>query len=167
MTHDTPNSSQVTTVFICRGTGCESSKSALLHELLVNEIRNRGMEKNVHVKKTGCHGFCQQGPLMIIEPDDIFYVKVQEKDIPEIVESHLIQGIPVERLFYIEPNSEEKVPEYLDIPFYSNQERIILRNCGHIDPEEIEDYLVRGGYQGLRKAIFEMTPEEVIEQVLE
>jgi NADH:ubiquinone oxidoreductase subunit F (NADH-binding)/(2Fe-2S) ferredoxin len=125
------------------------------------------MEKNVHVKKTGCHGFCQQGPLMIIEPDDIFYVKVQEKDIPEIVESHLIQGIPVERLFYIEPNSEEKVPEYLDIPFYSNQERIILRNCGHIDPEEIEDYLVRGGYQGLRKAIFEMTPEEVIEQVLE
>ncbi|MFX1367473.1 MAG: NADH-quinone oxidoreductase subunit NuoF [Promethearchaeota archaeon] len=156
---------QKRTVFICRGTGCQSSRSAVLHELLIEETKKAGLEGKVQIKKTGCHGFCQQGPIVAIQPEGTFYAKVKENDIPEIVESHLLKGEPVERLYYVEPNTKEKIPKYDDIPFYSHQHRIILRNCGEIDPENIDDYIERGGYEGIRRAIREMTPEEVIEEV--
>ncbi len=160
-------SDDLKTVFICRGTGCESSKSAELHEMLEKEVDKHGFESSVQVKKTGCHGFCQQGPIVSIEPEGTFYAMVQESDVSEIVESHVIGGAPVERLFYVEPNSGERIPKYDDIPFYANQHRIVLRNCGEIDPESIDDYIGRGGYEGLRRAITEMTPEQVVEEVIE
>ncbi|MFX1415517.1 MAG: NADH-quinone oxidoreductase subunit NuoF [Promethearchaeota archaeon] len=157
----------LSTVFICRGTGCESSRSAKLHELLVEEVKRLGLSDKVLVKKTGCHGFCQQGPIVSIEPEGTFYAMVKEEDIPEIVESHLLKGETVERLFYVEPNTEERIPKYDDIPFYSHQLRIVLRNCGEIDPEDIDDYIARGGYEGFKKAITEMTPEQVVQEILD
>ncbi|MFX1481556.1 MAG: NADH-quinone oxidoreductase subunit NuoF [Promethearchaeota archaeon] len=153
------------TVFICRGTGCESSKSETLHKMLLEEVKKQKLDKKVEIKKTGCHGFCQQGPIVAIEPEGTFYAMVKESDIPKIIESHIGRGEPVEDLYYVEPNSGEKIPKYHDIPFYSHQNRIILRNCGEIDPENIDDYLGRGGYDGLKRALTEMTPEEVIEEV--
>jgi NADH:ubiquinone oxidoreductase subunit F (NADH-binding)/(2Fe-2S) ferredoxin/NAD-dependent dihydropyrimidine dehydrogenase PreA subunit len=154
------------TVFICRGTGCESSKSAVIHEKLVEEVKKQGAEKKVQIKKTGCHGFCQQGPIIAIQPEGTFYALVKESDVPDIVESHLLNDQPLERLFYIEPNTEEKIQKYDDIPFYSHQHRIILSNCGEIDPENIDDYIKRGGYEGITRALKEMTPEEVVEEVI-
>ncbi|MHA2379241.1 MAG: SLBB domain-containing protein, partial [Candidatus Thorarchaeota archaeon] len=159
------SSDDPSTVFICRGTGCESSRSAKLHEMLVEEVKKHGLQDKVQVKKTGCHGFCQQGPIVSIEPEGTFYAMVKEEDIPEIVESHLLKGETVERLFYVEPNTEERIPKYDDIPFYSHQHRIVLRNCGEVDPENIDDYIGRGGYEGFRKAITEMTPEQVIQEI--
>ena len=155
------------TVFICRGTGCESSKSDVLHGMLEEEIKKQGFGKKVEIKKTGCHGFCQQGPIIAIDPEGTFYAMVKESDIPKIVESHIGKGEPVEDLYYIEPNTGERIPKYDDIPFYSHQHRIILKNCGEIDPENIDDYIAREGYEGLKRAITEMTPEEVIQEVLD
>ncbi|MHA2064231.1 MAG: NAD(P)H-dependent oxidoreductase subunit E [Candidatus Thorarchaeota archaeon] len=154
------------TVFICRGTGCESSKSDVIHERLVEEVNKQGAGKKVQIKKTGCHGFCQQGPIIAIQPEGTFYAMVKESDVSEIVESHLINDQPIERLYYIEPNTEERIPKYDDIPFYSHQHRIILHNCGEIDPENIDDYIGRGGYDGIKRALKEMTPEEVVEEVI-
>ncbi len=154
-------------VFICRGTGCESSKSDVLHVMLEEEIKKQGLGKKVEIKKTGCHGFCQQGPIIAIEPEGTFYAMVKDSDIPKIVESHIGKGEPVEDLYYVEPNTGEKIPKYDDIPFYSHQHRIILKNCGEIDPENIDDYIDRGGYDGLKRAITEMTPEEVIQEVID
>ncbi|MHA2140687.1 MAG: NADH-quinone oxidoreductase subunit NuoF [Candidatus Thorarchaeota archaeon] len=155
------------TVFICRGTGCESSKSDVIHEKLLEEVKKQGAGKKVQIKKTGCHGFCQQGPIIAIQPEGTFYAMVKETEVPEIVESHLINDQPLEKLYYIEPNTEEKIPKYDDIPFYSNQHRIILNNCGEIDPENIDDYIIRGGYDGIKRALKEMSPEEVVEEVID
>jgi NADH-quinone oxidoreductase subunit F len=149
---------------VCRGTGCESSKAGLLYELLQKEVESRGLE-HVHVKQIGCHGFCQQGPVITVEPDGYFYCQVKESDITEIVESHLEQGNPVERLFFESPKTGEKIPKYQDIPFYSGQTKVVLKNCGEIDPEDIDDYIKIGGYEALRKAVLDMTPDQVIEEV--
>jgi NADH-quinone oxidoreductase subunit F len=114
---------------------------------------------------TGCHGFCQQGPNVVVEPDGIFYTHVEAEDAADIVASHLRDGKPVARLFYHDPVTAQAIPRYSDIKFYQGQERIILRNCGHINPERISDYIARGGYQSLKKTIFTMKPEEVIEEI--
>ena len=119
----------------------------------------------VKVDFTGCHGFCQQGPICVVEPEGIFYTHVNIDDVPEIAQSHLSDGKPVDRLFYKDPVSGKAVPYYKDINFYVKQQRIILRNCGHINPERIEDYIAVGGYQAERKVILEMTPEQVIDEV--
>ncbi|GAH95959.1 unnamed protein product, partial [marine sediment metagenome] len=112
-----------------------------------------------------CHGFCQQGPIVVVEPEGIFYAKVTVDDVPEIVQSHLRDGKPVARLFYHDPISDEAIPCYKDITFYSQQQRIVLRNCGHINPERIDDYVKTGGYESLRKVLSEMSPEQVIDEV--
>lgn len=147
-------------ILICRGTGCESSKSpeiqAAFQEALTGE--------DVEVKFTGCHGMCQQGPLVVIEPEDIFYAKVETKDVPKIVEDHIHQGKIIERLVYQDPASKERVPVYHDIPFYSLQQRLVLGNCGKINPEEIEDSLAVGRYQALEKAL-SMSPGEIVGEV--
>jgi len=122
---------------------------------------------NVKVDFTGCHGFCEQGPNVVIEPEGIFYTHVQVDDVPEIVSSHLRDGIAVERLFYRDPLSGKPIPHYSEINFYAKQQRVILNNCGHINPESIEDYINSGGFRALRKALLEMTPEQVIEEVKE
>ncbi|MBI4833168.1 MAG: SLBB domain-containing protein, partial [Candidatus Lindowbacteria bacterium] len=153
------------TVLVCRGTGCMSAGSPEIGETIEEEIR-KGKLHDVSVKVTGCHGFCQRGPIVIVEPDGIFYSEVKISDAADIVESHLKNGVPVDRLFYRDPVTEDPIPRYHDIPFYKQQQRaIILRNCGHICPEDINDYVAAGGYQGLKKALLEMTPEQVIEEV--
>jgi NADH-quinone oxidoreductase subunit F/NADP-reducing hydrogenase subunit HndC len=146
------------TIFVCHGTGCTSGKSVEIRRALEKEVGELGLDK-VMVDFTGCHGFCEQGPIIVVEPEGIFYTRVSVEDVPEIAQSHLRDGQPVERLFYRDPVSRQAVPYYQDINFYKKQHRLILRNCGHINPERIEDYIAMGGYQSLRKVLFEMTPE--------
>ncbi len=157
-------SDDVIEVLVCRGTGCESSKSDVLQERLVEEVQRHGLDGRVVVKRVGCHGLCQQGPVIAIEPEGLFYCQVKESDIPEIVESHFVKGQPVERLFYEAPDGK-RIPHYRDIPFYSEQQRVILAKSGHIDPGEIDDYVAAGGYKGLERALKEMTPDEVVAEV--
>jgi NADH:ubiquinone oxidoreductase subunit F (NADH-binding)/(2Fe-2S) ferredoxin/Pyruvate/2-oxoacid:ferredoxin oxidoreductase delta subunit len=152
-------------ILVCQSTGCESSKSDKITQALESQIKQLGLSKNVEVKFTGCHGFCQQGPIVIVEPEGVFYTQVKEEDVPEILKSHIIEGKYVERLFYHNPVTGEAIPLYKDVPFYSRQQRLILRNCGHINPEKIDDYLATGGYAALKKAIFEMKPTQIIEEI--
>jgi NADH:ubiquinone oxidoreductase subunit F (NADH-binding)/(2Fe-2S) ferredoxin/NAD-dependent dihydropyrimidine dehydrogenase PreA subunit len=149
------------TVFICQGTGCVSGKSLEITDALSKAVAEQGL-KNVKIDFTGCHGFCEQGPVAIVEPEGIFYTHVTVQDVQEIVASHLRDGKPVERLYYKDPLTGEAIPYHKDIKFYSMQQRIILRNCGRLNPERIEDYVATGGYQALKKVLQGMTPEEVI-----
>ncbi len=155
---------QPLTVLVCQGTGCISSRSDAVYEAFQHEITRLGIS-NIKVDFTGCHGFCEQGPNVVVEPEGIFYTHVQVDDVPEIVSSHLQSGVPVERLFYQDPLSGKRVPRYSEINFYARQYRAILHNCGYINPESIEDYITSGGFRALRKALLEMTPEQVIEEV--
>lgn len=152
------------TVLVCRGTGCVSGGGDLVYQALKSEVERVGV-KHASIDFTGCHGFCQQGPNVVVEPDGIFYTHVSVDDAREIVESHLAGGRPVERLFYRDPATGQPVPRYEDINFYAKQQRVILRNCGHINPERIEDYVERGGYRALRKVLATMTPEQVIAEI--
>jgi NADH-quinone oxidoreductase subunit F/NADP-reducing hydrogenase subunit HndC len=149
------------TVLICRGTGCESTKSPAIQAALDAELK----DSDIEIKFTGCHGMCQQGPIVIVEPEGTFYANVKTKDAPKIVESLIDTNQPVERLYYKDPATKEKLPTYHDIPFYAKQKRLVLRNCGHINPEEISDYVNAGGYQGLKKALFELPPDEIVDIV--
>ncbi len=151
------------TVFVCQGTGCLSSESGPVYEALRAEVARLGL-RDVEVDFTGCHGFCEQGPNVVVEPEGIFYTHVQSEDAAEIVHSHLRDGKPVERLFYRDPVTNKAIPYYSEINFYKKQQRIILRNCGRINPEKIDHYIAQGGYRALRKA-FLMTHEEVIEEI--
>jgi len=120
---------------------------------------------DVEVDFTGCHGFCQQGPIVVVEPEGIFYTRVKVEDATDIVQSHLRDGKPVERLFYRDPVTGEAIATYREINFYKKQTRLILRNCGHINPEKIEDYVATGGYDALKKVLLQMTPAEVISEI--
>jgi NADH-quinone oxidoreductase subunit F len=151
------------TIFVCQGTGCTSGKSEEITAALRKAVTEAGLT-DVKVDFTGCQEFCEMGPVALVEPDGIFYVHVSVDDVPEIVNSHLRDGKPVERLYYTDPVTNRPVPKYDDITFNKLQNRVILRNCGHINPERIQDYIDQGGYQGLRKAL-KMTPEEVIAEV--
>lgn len=153
------------TILICQGTGCASSNSAEIQKALEDDIAEAGLDNKLDVKLTGCHGFCQQGPLVIIEPEGTFYRNVKIKDSKEIVESHLQNNKPVERLFYKDPKTGAPVQRHQDIEFYKKQQQRVLRNCGHVNPEEIKDYTELGGYEALKKVLFEMTPEQVIEEL--
>jgi len=157
------SNNELTTIYVCQGTGCVSAKSQEITEALAKAVAEAGL-KDVKVDFTGCQEFCEQGPVAIVQPDGIFYTHLTVDDIPEIVTSHLRDGKPVERLYYTDPVTNEKVPLYKDITFNKKQTRIILRNCGRVNPENIEDYLAEGSYEGLRKAL-SMTPEEVIAEV--
>ncbi len=152
------------TVLICQGTGCVSLKAVKIREAFERGIFEQGI-KDVKVDFTGCHGFCAQGPVVVIEPEGILYTHVTLEYVPEIIESHLKQGEPVSALFYRDPVSGAAVPCYRDIEIYKKQKRVIMRNCGQINPEKIEDYESAGGYQALRKVLAEMTPLQVIDEV--
>jgi NADH:ubiquinone oxidoreductase subunit F (NADH-binding)/(2Fe-2S) ferredoxin/NAD-dependent dihydropyrimidine dehydrogenase PreA subunit len=152
------------TIYVCQGTGCVSGQSFEITDALTKAVRELGLP-GVKVDYTGCHGFCEQGPIAIVQPEGTFYTHVTPEDAREIVESHLRDGKPVERLYYKDPVTGEAVANYQDIKFYSMQQRIILRNCGRLNPERIEDYIAVGGYEALKKALTEMTPETVIEEV--
>jgi len=151
------------TVLICRGTGCESAKSPVIQAALETELQG----SDVEVKFTGCHGMCQQGPIVIIEPEGTFYAQVRPDDVPKIAESLIGEGGPVEKLFYKDPVTNEGIPTYHDIPFYSKQKRLVLQNCGHINPEDIEDYFAIGGYKALKKALFDLKPDDIIKAVID
>lgn len=152
-------------VLICAGTGCVSSGSKKVEAAFQEELAKKGLDKEVKIIETGCHGFCEMGPLVIIYPEGTFYVRVQETDVPELVETHLYKGRIVERLLYKAPISHEAIPSYNDIDFYKKQMRIVLGNCGHINPEDINEYIAEGGYEALGKALTEMKPDEVVEEV--
>ncbi len=152
-------------VLVCGGTGCTATESGEIITGLNKEIARRGMEKEVRVVPTGCRGFCAMGPIMVIYPEGIFYCQVQPRDVQTIVEETLVKGRVVGRLTFKAPETYKELPRYQDIPFYSKQVRITLRNCGIIDPEKVEEYIVRGGYEGLSRALFDMTKEEVIQEV--
>lgn len=153
-----------TFVLVCGGTGCESSKSDELYKSLQKEIFDNNLKNDVQIVKTGCFGFCEQGPIIKILPSGTFYVKVKPEDIKEIVNEHLIKGRPVARLEYSPSNDEGRV-QIEDIEFYQKQFRIVLRNCGVIDPENINEYIARDGYKALEKVIFEMSPEDIINEL--
>ena len=151
-------------VLVCRGTGCESQRAKELYSALDDEVKKSGLDDKVEVKFTGCHGFCQQGPTVIIEPEGTFYCHVQPEDAADIVGMDLKNGNMVERLLFVDPKTKKQVPKYIDIAYFSPQKRVVLRNCGFINPEDIEDYILIGGYEGIKKAL-KMTQEEVIAEV--
>ncbi|OGD19171.1 MAG: NADH dehydrogenase [Candidatus Aminicenantes bacterium RBG_16_63_16] len=154
-----------TRVLVCEGTGCVSSKSPEIRIALEQAVSQLGLGEKVEVGFTGCHGFCQKGPIVVVEPEGIFYCRVKPEDAKDIAGSHFAGGKPIERLFYRHPVTKEVVPYYRDIMFYKKQQRVILRNCGKINPEKISDYEALGGYQALRKVISSMTPEQVVDEV--
>lgn len=152
-------------VMICAGTGCFSSGSNRLFKKLKEELAANGLTDRVNIKITGCHGFCEQGPLMIIEPMKTFYTRVEEEDIAEIVARSLINGEVVERLLYRDPISGGVAGNYEEVPFYARQKRLVLHNCGHINPDDISEYIANEGYAGLDRALLEMDPDQVVEEV--
>ncbi len=154
-------------ILVCGGTGCTSSGSVKIIEALQEEIQKNGLESEVSVVQTGCHGLCALGPIMIVYPDACFYSMVKEEDIPEIVSEHLLKGRPVQRLLYTETVTEEGIKSLNETDFYKKQHRIALRNCGVINPENIEEYIGNGGYSALGKVLTENTPDDVIQTLLD
>ncbi|MBS6022953.1 MAG: NADH-quinone oxidoreductase subunit NuoF [Paeniclostridium sordellii] len=152
-------------LLVCGDTGCRAANSMPIIDSLKQEIKNAGLEDLVSVSLTGCFGFCAQGPIVKVHPDNVFYVKVQADDARDIVQDHLIEGKLVDRLLFIEQSEEKKVKSSDDMSFYKQQMRIALHNCGYINPEKIEDYLANDGYLMLGKCLTELKPEEVIEEV--
>jgi NADH:ubiquinone oxidoreductase subunit F (NADH-binding)/(2Fe-2S) ferredoxin len=152
-------------ILVCKGTGCVSGGSDQIFSLLEDALDVNGSHEKIELRHTGCHGFCQQGPLIVIEPEGIFYTKATAEDISHIVKSVQPRGKPVKRLFYKDLDNGKPISHYHDIPFYSKQERTILRYCGVIDPEDIEEYLSVGGYEALKKVLRDKEPQKVIEQV--
>ena len=151
-------------ILVCGGTGCESSRSDQIYHALIDEAAAQGVAEQVQVIKTGCFGFCEQGPIVKILPEDSFYVQVKPEDAKELIAEHVIKGREVTRLLY------NKVPhkayeEVEDIQFYQKQQRIVLRNCGSIDPENIDEYIAAGGYKALEKVLFDLTPDDVINEL--
>jgi len=153
-------------VLVCFGTGCQANGSRLVAEAFAKVIEEQGLRVGVNLgmKTTGCHGYCENGPLVALKPQDILYLKVTPEDVPEIVEETVKGGRVVERLVYRDKVTDEVIARYSEIPFYQHQQRIALRNIGNIDPASIDDYILAGGYAGLAKALG-MEPEEIISEV--
>jgi NADH:ubiquinone oxidoreductase subunit F (NADH-binding)/(2Fe-2S) ferredoxin/Pyruvate/2-oxoacid:ferredoxin oxidoreductase delta subunit len=153
-------------VTICTGTACQTYGSLKIYQKFADELREQGLEGSVvEAKATGCHGFCEQGPVVVIFPQEICYVKVRLEDVPEIVSKTLAQGEVIERLLYEDPVTGERIAKDSDIPFYKNQMRIVFGNNRHINPRDIDDYIALGGYSALSKALSQMTPEQVLEEI--
>jgi len=154
-----------THLLVCAGTGCVSCGSFKIKEALENEVRKRKLEDEVMVIATGCNGFCERGPILMVHPDGIFYQQLKVEDIPHLVEEHILKGRPVKKLMYVPPAEKQPVPKMKDIEFFKHQRLIVLRNRGRIDPEKVEEYIAFDGYEALGKALSEMTPEAIIEEI--
>ena len=152
-------------IMVCGGTVCLALASDEVAAALEEALKEQGLQARVELKTTGCPGFCEQGPLVVVHPERIFYTQVKPKDAGEIVSKTIVNGEIVERLLYEDPLTGEKIVHDTDVPFYKEQKRILLKDSGLIDPRKIEDYLAAGGYKALVKALFTMAPEEVIEEV--
>ncbi|MGD8844063.1 MAG: NADH-quinone oxidoreductase subunit NuoF [Desulfobacteraceae bacterium] len=154
-----------TYLLICGGTGCHATGSIKVMDVLQKELDDKGLQEKVEIVETGCNGFCAMGPIMVVHPGDIFYQKIKLDDIAKIVDEHLINGTPVKKNLYKDPATKKLIPSLNDIPFFSHQQAVSLRNKGLINPESIEDYICRDGYLGAAKALLEMTPEQIIEEM--
>ena len=152
-------------VVVCCGTGCLASRSDVIKETFEREVRLQKADEGVIVKKSGCRGFCECGPLAVVGPDKVFYNRVTADDVSEIVSETLIKGDTVERMLWKDPATKKKRLHEQDIPFYNKQQRVVLNNCGHIDPTDIEDYIKVDGYSALAKIVAEMSTEDVIETI--
>ena len=152
-------------VLICGGTACFSGGGDKIVSEFKEQLKAQGLDSTVQVVATGCLGFCEQGPIVKILPQGTFYVQVKPEDVKEIINEHLVKGRVVQRLCY-DPNQATNLVAEANIPFYQKQYRIVLRNCGVIDPEKIEDYIARDGYKAIEKVLFEMSPEQVVEEIL-
>jgi len=154
-----------THLLLCAGTACVSNKSFEVQAALEKEIKKHHLEDEVAVVLTGCNGFCSQGPVMLVQPDGIFYTMLKVEDIPFLVEEHLLKGRPVKKHMYVPPEEKSPIPVMSEIGFFGKQRLIALRNRGMIDPEKIDEYIARGGYSGLAKTLTGMKPEEVIQEI--
>lgn len=150
-------------ILVCGGTACESAKGHEIYEQLIAEAEKQGVAADVQIVKTGCFGFCEQGPIVKVLPDDNFYVQVTPEDAPEIISENIIKGRVVQRLKYKEEGKKDSDSQ--EIGFYQKQYRIVLRNCGMIDPDNIEEYIARDGYVALEKVLFQMSPDDVIAEL--
>ncbi len=159
--------SQKKKVLVCCGTGCLATGAKEVAEAFAQEIATRGLdvELGLGVKSTGCHGFCERGPLVVFQPEGLLYTKVQAKRVPEIVEKTILGDEIIPGLLYKNPADNERIPAYEEIPFYKNQVRVAMRNIGRIDPTDLMDAIAHDAYSGLAKALFEMTPDEVLDEV--
>ena len=150
-------------ILVCGGTACESSSSNDIYTRLLEEAEKQNVKDVVQIVKTGCFGFCEKGPIVKVLPEDSFYVEVKPEDAAEIISEQIIMGREVTRLLY---NQEEKSLEKVEeIEFYKKQMRVALRNCGFINPEDVNEYIGRDGYLALEKALFEMKPEEIVDEI--
>ena len=157
--------SQHLQILICGGTGCKASSSHTIADNLNKALEENGIADKVEVITTGCFGFCEKGPIVKIIPDNTFYIQVTPEDAEEIVREHIIRGKRIERLLFTDPKTEQKVSDSKHMDFYRKQMRIALRNCGFIDPENIEEYIARNGYAALADSLFNHTPEEIIDEI--
>lgn len=152
-------------ISLCAGSGCGAYGTDEVKDALVKEISQNGLKGKVEIKVTGCHGFCEKGPIMVIHPEGTFYSQVKAEDVPEIVAESLVKKELVERLLYKDPVSKQRIAKEADVPFYSHQYRLIFGNNGFIDPTLIDDYIAMDGYSALPKALFDMNPEEIIDTI--
>jgi NADH-quinone oxidoreductase subunit F len=154
-------------LLLCGGTGCHASGSIAVKKELVAELAKRGLAEEIKIVETGCNGFCAMGPIMVVYPEGVIYMMIKPTDIPELVEEHLVKGRILERLLYREPVTEGIIPTMQEIPFFALQDLRVLRNRGLIDPEKIDEYIARDGYAGMAKALTEMTPDQIVKEVLD
>ena len=152
-------------ILVCGGTGCTSSNSERIIQLLEEEIKSRFLQDEVKVIKTGCFGLCALGPIMIVYPEGAFYSRVEPEDIKEIVSEHIEKGRVVKRLLYQETVKDGKIEPLTHTDFYRKQKRVALRNCGVIDPENINEYLATDGYQAIARVLTTMSPDQVIDTI--
>jgi len=152
-------------IMVCGGTGCTALGSTQVYEAFEAEIQKRGLSGKVQLKRTGCHGFCEKGPVVVLLPEQFFYPGIEPEDVPEIIEKSILKKKPVERLLYTDPASGKKITYEYEVPFYAKQQRNVFRNNGRIDPVDIADYVRRDGYTAFVKTLKEYSPEQVIEIV--
>ena len=154
-------------LMLCAGTGCVSNGSFQIKAAIERELAVHNLQDEVDIVMTGCNGFCAQGPVMVVQPDNIFYQLLSEKDIAELTEEHFLKGRPVERLMYTPSTEKAPIPKMSEISFFKKQRLIALRNRGMIDPEKVDEYIARGGYKALAKSLTSMTSEEIIQEIKE
>src|SRR5208337_2642956 len=152
-------------ITLCSGSACHASSSEEVAVSIEEEIKKQGLSAEVDFRKTGCHGFCERGPIIVIHPEEICYLQIEPEDVPEIVSQTIKENKVIERLLYTDPSTDEKIIHESEIPFYKNQERLVFGSNGNIDPKSIDDYLALGGYSALTKALSRMTSGQVLEEV--
>ena len=152
-------------ITLCSGSACHATGSGEVAASIEEEIKKQGLSAEVDIRKTGCHGFCERGPIIVIHPEEICYLQIEPKDVPEIVSQTIKEKKVIERLLYTDPGTNGKIIHESEIPFYKNQERLVFGSNGNIDPKSIDDYLTIGGYSALAKVLSGMTSEQVLEEV--